>query len=62
MQGCHEYQPELFSSVDIERLIPKGDLLRRIDRILGLGFLHELTAPLCSIDSARRLMKLFLAK
>jgi len=53
MQGRHEYQPELFSSVDIERLIPKGHLLRRIDRVLDLGFLHELTAPLYSRDQGR---------
>lgn len=45
MQGHHEYQPELFSSIDIETLIPKQHLLRRVDRVLNLDFLSELTAP-----------------
>jgi len=39
--------------VDVERLIPKSHLLRRIDRVLDLGFLHELTAPLYSKDQGR---------
>ena len=43
MQGKHEYQPELFSQIDYEHLIPKGHLLRRIDRVLDLSFLPSLT-------------------
>jgi len=46
MQGRHEYQPELFSSIDVEVLIPKTHLLRRVDNVLDLSFLPELTAPL----------------
>ena len=53
MQGRHEYQPELFSSVDVEVLIPKGHLLRRIDKVLDLSFLPELTAPLYSQSQGR---------
>jgi transposase len=48
MQGKHEYQPELFSQIDYEHLIPKGHLLRRIDRVLDLSFLPALTKPLYS--------------
>jgi transposase len=48
MQGKHEYQPELFSQIDYEHLIPKGHLLRRIDRALDLSFLPALTKPLYS--------------
>jgi transposase len=44
MQGRHEYQPELFSQIDIEALIPKNHLLRKIDRVLDLSFLREETA------------------
>jgi transposase len=46
MQGKHEYQPELFSQIDYEHLIPKGHLLRRVDRVLDLSFLPTLTKPL----------------
>jgi len=46
MQGKHEYQPELFSQIDYEHLIPKGHLLRRVDRVLDLSFLPALTKPL----------------
>lgn len=48
MQGHHEYQPELFSVIDIEVLVPKTHLLRKIDKVLDLSFLPELTAPLYS--------------
>ncbi len=48
MQGHHEFQPELFSQIDYEALIPRQHLLRKIDRVLDLSFLSELTAPLYS--------------
>lgn len=53
MQGRHEYQPELFSAIDIEKLIPSGHLLRRIDRVLDLSFMPEMTAPLYSQNQGR---------
>jgi transposase len=53
MQGRHFYQPELFSAVNVERLIPAGHLLRRVDRVLKLDFLYELTAPLYSESRGR---------
>ncbi len=53
MQGRHEYQPQLFSAIDVESLIPKSHLLRRIDRVLDLSFLAELTAPLYSKSQGR---------
>src|SRR5271154_4718093 len=53
MQGKHEYQPELFATIDFEILIPKGHLLRRIDKVLDLSFLPELTAPLYSESHGR---------
>lgn len=48
MRGRYEYQPEPFSQIDLESLIPKGHLLRRVDQVLDLSFLLELTAPLYS--------------
>jgi transposase len=53
MQGHHEYQPELFSMVDVEKLVPRGHLLRRIDKVLDLSFLSALTKPLYSQDQGR---------
>jgi transposase len=53
MQGRHEYQPELFSQIDMEVLIPKGHLLRRIDRVLDLKFLPALTESLYSPGQGR---------
>jgi transposase len=44
MQGRHEYQPELFSQIDIETKIPKNHILRKIDRVLDLSFLRGETA------------------
>lgn len=53
MQGQHQYQPELFSQVDYEQLIPKGHLLRRVDGVLDLSFLQDLTSPLYSSEQGR---------
>jgi transposase len=53
MQGQHHYQPELFSQIDYENLIPPGHLLRRIDKVLDLSFLRELTAPLYANEKGR---------
>lgn len=53
MQGRHEHQPQLFSAIDIESLIPKSHLLRRVDRVLDLSFLAALTAPLYSKSHGR---------
>lgn len=53
MQGQHQFQPELFSQIDYEALIPKTHLLRKIDRILDLSFLPSLTAHLYSESVGR---------
>src|SRR5258708_4339448 len=53
MQGRQEYQPELFSIVDIERLIPKNHLLRKLDKTLDLSFIRELTSHLYCQDNGR---------
>lgn len=43
MQGQHKYQPKLFVQIDIEKLIPQNHFLRKIDQILDLSFVRELT-------------------
>lgn len=53
MQGQHEYQPELFSQIDYQQLIPPNHILRRIDRVLNLEFLHEATKPFYAEEKGR---------
>jgi transposase len=53
MQGHHHYQPELFSQIDYEELIPKSHLLRKIDKVLDLSFLRNMTAPFYSSEYGR---------
>jgi transposase len=36
--------PSLFQAVDIESLVPRNHLLRRIDKVLDISFVRELTA------------------
>jgi transposase len=43
VQGQHKYQPKLFVQIDIEKLIPQNHFLRKIDQILDLSFVRELT-------------------
>lgn len=43
MQGRKDFQPELFTYLDLGKLIPANHLLRRIDRVLDLGFIRKLT-------------------
>lgn len=53
VQGQHFYQPELFSQIDYDQLIPHNHLLRKIDRVLDLSFLNDLTRPLYSEEVGR---------
>jgi len=42
MMGQQNYQPPLFSTVQIETLVPKDHLLRKVDSVLDLGFIRAL--------------------
>lgn len=53
MQGRQEYQPQLFSTIDMEARIPQRHLLRRVDKILDLSFVRDLTAHLYCQDNGR---------
>lgn len=46
MQGRQRYQQKLFSTVNVEKLIPKSHLLRKVDRVLDLSFVRKLTEEL----------------
>lgn len=53
MQGRQSGQQELFSTVDLETLIPKDHWLRKVDKVLSLEFLYELTQSLYCQDNGR---------
>ena len=53
MQGRQVFQPELFSTINLEKLVPQNHLLRRIDRILDLSFVHGMTAHLYCENNGR---------
>jgi len=41
MMGRQNYQPQLFSTIQLEKLIPSNHLLRKVDKILDLSFVRE---------------------
>ena len=53
MQGNHHFQPELFVQIDYQALIPNNHLLRRIDKVLDLGFVKQLTKKFYSDSQGR---------
>ena len=44
MQGLHVVQPGS-RTIDLETFVSASHFLRRIDRVLDLSFIRELTAP-----------------
>jgi transposase len=53
MLGHKEFQPQLFSSIDIVKLIPKNHLLRKIEASVDFSFIKELTRDLYCQDNGR---------
>ena len=45
MQGVQAFEPKAKASIDLESFVAEDHFLRRIDRILELSFVRELTAP-----------------
>jgi transposase len=45
MQGVHAFEPKTKVSIDLESFVAPDHSLRRIDRVLDLSFIRELTAP-----------------
>ena len=45
MQGVQQYQPQLFYYFDMDALIPKNHMLRKIDKLVDLGFVRDITKP-----------------
>jgi transposase len=46
-------QPQLFQFIDMDALVPKRHILRRLDEVLDLSIVHEWTAPLYSENTGR---------
>ena len=53
MQGQNRYQKELFTYIDISSLIPENHILKKIDKVLDLSFVRELTADCYSSTQGR---------
>ncbi len=53
MQGTHNFQPELFVQIDYQALIPSYHILRRIDKVLDLSFVKQLTQSFYSDTQGR---------
>jgi len=50
MQEVHVYQPKPVQYLDIEALIPKNHILCKIDKLLDLSFVRELTVSYLKIS------------
>ena len=53
MQGRTQFHPELFHTVNLDEFVPQNHLLRKIDAVLDLEFVYELTSPLYCSDNGR---------
>jgi transposase len=53
MQGVHAFEPKAKTSIDLESFVAADHFLRRIDRVLDLSFLRELTAPRYAAEQGR---------
>jgi len=53
MQGRTQFQPELFHTVNLEDFVPQNHLLRKIDAVLDLEFIYDLTSSLYCPDNGR---------
>ena len=53
MQGVHAFDPKAKTSIDLESFVAEDHFLRRIDRVLDLSFIRELTAA-CYADGQGR--------
>ena len=53
MQGVHAFDPKAKVSIDLESFVAEDHFLRRIDRVLDLSFVRELTAPRYADEQGR---------
>ena len=53
MQGVHAFEPKTKVSIDLESFVAADHFLRRVDRVLDLSFVRELTAPRYAVQQGR---------
>jgi len=53
MQGRQAFDPKAKTAIDLDSFVADDHLLRRVDRVLGLSFVRELTA-VCYADGRGR--------
>ena len=53
MQGVHAFDPKATASIDLESFVAADHFLRRVDRVLDLSFVRELTAPRYAVQQGR---------
>jgi len=53
MQGVHAFEPKTKANIDLESFVAEDHFLRRINRVLDLSFIRELTTARYS-DGQRR--------
>ena len=54
MQGVQAFEPKAKASIDLESFVAEDHFLRRINCILDLSFIRELTAPRYAAEKGRR--------
>jgi hypothetical protein len=52
MQGVHAFDSKATASIDLESFVAADHFLRRVDRVLDLSFVRELTAPRYAVQQA----------
>ena len=53
MQGMHVFRPQARTVIDLESFVAKDHLLRKVDRVLDLSFVRDLTASCYGANGAR---------
>ena len=53
MQGVHAFDPKATASIDLESFVAADHFLRRVDRVLDLSFVRELTASRYAAQQGR---------
>ena len=53
MQRVQAFEPKAKASIDLESFVTEDHLRRRINRILDLSFIRELTAPCYAAEKGR---------
>jgi transposase len=53
MQGLHVFEPQTRTVIDLEAFIPDDHFLRKVDRVLQLTFVRDLTAACYSSERGR---------